>query len=245
MIDIHCHILPDVDDGAEDLKEALTMAELAVRCGVRDIIATPHFRGRAGESGKLPHMLRQLELLNRELEKAELPLRVHPGAEILCLPETVELAYEGKLPTLGRSRYVLCEFFFDAPFDYMDRILEEIAAAGYKIVVAHPERYEAVIRDPRAARHWFRRGYVIQLDKGSVLGAFGGRVQGAAGWLLDGGFVHLIASDAHSPNRRTTDLSHLRRWLLERYPRDYVHLLLEENPGRLLRDQRMVPTESY
>ena len=104
MIDIHCHILPDVDDGAEDLKEALAMAELAVRSGVRDIIATPHFRGRAGETGKLPHMLRQLELLNRELEKAELPLRVHPGAEILCLPETVELAHEGDLPTLGRSR---------------------------------------------------------------------------------------------------------------------------------------------
>ena len=245
MIDVHCHILPDVDDGAENLKESLAMADLAIGCGVRDIIATPHFRGAEQELENLPRMVEQLNRLNRALDAEGKKLRIHPGAEILCFPETVGLARQGKLPTLGGSDYVLCEFFFDAPFEYMDRILADIAKAGYKIVVAHPERYEAVIRDPRTARHWFRKGYVIQLDKGSVLGAFGGRVQAAARWLLDGGFVHMIASDAHSPRRRTTDLSHLRFWLLERYPEAYAQLLLEKNPGRILRNQDMVPTESY
>lgn len=243
MTDIHCHILPGVDDGAEHLEDALTMARLAADCGVRDIIATPHFRGREEALEQLSRISQQLELLNRTLSREHIHLAVHPGAEILCLPETVELAKKGMLPTLGETNYVLCEFFFDAPYEFMDRILEDIAGAGYRIVVAHPERYEAVIRDPRCARHWFHKGYVIQLDKGSVLGAFGGRVQSCARWLLDMGFVHMIASDAHSPRRRTTDMTFLRSWLLERYPEAYMELLLEENPRRLLRNRDMVPTE--
>ena len=245
MRDIHCHILPDVDDGPEELRDALSMGRMAADCGVRDIITTPHFRGTEEDLVLLPRFVEARETLQKALDREEIPLTLHPGAEILCLPETVELARRKQLPTLGDSGYVLCEFFFDAPFEYMDRILSDIAAAGYKIVVAHPERYETVIRDPRAARHWFRKGYVIQLNKGSLLGAFGGRVQSAARWLLDGGFVHVIASDAHSPNRRTTDLSYLRAWLLERYPGEYAGLLLEENPGRILADRPMVPTESY
>lgn len=245
MIDIHCHILPDVDDGAEDLPEALLMARIAADCGVTEVAATPHFRGIHQELEELPRFSRRFEELRDALSRERIPLRLHPGAEILCLPETVELAREGKLPTIGNTRYVLCEFFFDAPYEYMDRIAAGIAGAGYRVVIAHPERYEAIVRDPRGAQRWFRKGYVIQMNKGSVLGAFGGRVQQSARWLLDSGCVHILASDAHSPRRRTTELSLLRSWLLERYPEAYVRILLEENPTRLLRDQDMVPVESY
>lgn len=245
MTDIHCHILPNLDDGAETMADAVVMARMAADCGVRNIIATSHFRGQASELPRLSRFLRRLEALKEALGREKIPVQVHPGAEILCLPETVELARRGELPTLGHSRYVLCEFFFDAPYEYMDRILEGIAGSGYRVVVAHPERYEAIIRDPRGAQRWFRRGYLIQLNKGSILGAFGGRVQAVSRWLLDGGLVHMIASDAHSPRKRTTDLSLLENWLLERYPKGYTDLLLKENPARLLGDQDMVPAESF
>lgn len=245
MKDIHCHILPGVDDGAADMEEAIAMARIAADCGVTDLAATSHFRGVDEDLKLLERFLRRLERLKEQLAREKIPLRIHPGAEILCLPETVELAREGNLPTLGNTNYVLCEFFFDAPYGYMDQILSGIAAAGYRVIVAHPERYEAIMMDPRGAERWFRRGYVIQINKGSVLGAFGGRVQRSARWLLDRGFVHLIASDAHSPRRRTTDLSLLREWMLERYPEGYVKLLLDENPGRVLRGEGMVPVETY
>jgi protein-tyrosine phosphatase len=245
MIDIHCHILPDIDDGASDLEESLEMARMAWLSGVTDIATTPHFQGQM-ESVELREVIDQrLTLLRTALKEENIPLRLHSGAEILCLPETPELAARQLLPTLGSTRYVLTEFYFDESFAFMDDILSEIAACGYRIVVAHPERYEAIIRDPRGAERWFRRGYLIQLNKGSILGAFGGRVQAASRWLLDGGLVHMIASDAHSPRKRTTDLSLLRSWLLERYPEGYVRLLLEENPGRLLRNEGMVPTENH
>ena len=245
MIDIHCHILPDVDDGAADPDDALAMARIAADCGVTDVAATPHFRGIYEDLDQTAHFQRRFEAFRRALSAERIPLRLHLGAEILCLPETVELARAGELPTIGDTRYVLCEFFFDAPYEYMDRIISGIAGAGYRVVIAHPERYEAIVHDPRGAQRWFRKGYVIQMNKGSALGAFGGHIQQAARWLLDSGCVHIIASDAHSPRRRTTELSLLRSWLLERYPEEYVRILLEENPARLLRNQDMVPVESY
>ena len=241
MVDIHCHILPGVDDGAESLEEALEMARIAAACGVTDIATTSHFRGDGDEPGALELFARRCRLLEDALKKERIPLRLHLGAEILCLYETVNLARAGELPTISDTDYVLCEFFFDASYEYMDEILDAIAAEGYRPVIAHPERYGAIQRSPRRIQHWFRRGYVIQMNKGSVLGAFGGRVQDAALWLLDAGLVHVMASDAHSIRHRTTDLSRLRSWLQSRYADGYVQLLLEENPARLLRGEDMAP----
>lgn len=241
MVDVHCHILPEVDDGAESLEESLEMARMAAVCGVTDLVATSHFRGNGEELGALERIFSRFRLLEEQLKKEWIPLRLHLGAEVLCLYETIDLARNRELPTISNTDYVLCEFFFDAPYDYMDEILEAIAEEGYRPVIAHPERYDAIRREPRRVQRWFRKGYVIQVNKGSVLGAFGSRAQDTAQWLLEMGFVHMIASDAHSARRRTTDLSRLRRWLMDHYPAGYVRLLLEENPGRLLRGEDMAP----
>lgn len=241
MVDVHCHILPGVDDGAENLEDALEMARIAAECGVTDLAATPHFRGNGQDLKALERFYHRFQMLEDRLKKERIPLRLYMGAEILCTHDTIYLARDGVLPTISDTDYVLCEFFFDVPFDYMDEILDAIAEEGYRPVIAHPERYGAIQRDPRRVSRWFRKGYVIQMNKGSVMGAFGPREQEAALWLLDRGFVHVIASDAHSPHRRTTDLSRLRRWLLERYSGDYVRILLEGNPRRLLRGEDMAP----
>lgn len=241
MVDIHCHILPGVDDGAEDLAESLEMVRMAARCGVTDLAATPHFLGNGLDPERLALLHRRFRELELALKQAQIPLKIHLGAEILCTARTVELAWAEQLPTIGDSRYVLCEFYFNTSGFRMDEILSGIAEAGYRPVVAHPERYDAVRKDPRWVLRWFQKGCVIQVNKGSVLGAFGPGPQSAAHWLLERGIVHILASDAHSALHRTTDLSALREWLLERYPKEYVSLLLEENPGRLLRDRPMAP----
>lgn len=243
MVDIHCHILPEVDDGAESFADALEMAYVAASCGVSDLVATSHIRGSETGLEKADRLRRQFSLLQEAVARENIPLGLHLGAEVLCTRETPALASQGKLPTLGDTDYVLCEFFFDAPFSYMDEILFAIARAGYQPVIAHPERYDAIRDDPRRILGWFREGYVIQVNKGSLLGVFGSRIRDTARWLLDAGLIHLIASDAHSPIGRTTDMSQLRQWLLDRYSEGYVRLLLEENPGRLIRGQAMAPTE--
>ena len=237
MVDIHCHILPDVDDGAWDLDMALEMAQIAVRCGVTRIITTPHFKGVPEALEDIPYILHQFRQLQNALKRDTPELELIPGAEILCLPQTMEMARAGELPTLGNSRYVLTEFYFDASWQFIDATLEELQSFGYLPVVAHPERYGAVQRNPGLAQSWFNRGIVLQINKGSILGAFGHRAEDTAARLLYRGNAHIIASDAHSPLRRTTDLSGVREWVLDHLGREYARVLLEDNPGRITRGQ--------
>lgn len=240
MIDIHCHILPDYDDGADSLEEALEMARMAALSGVSHIIATPHFDGEPAELESLPLMKQQFHLLRDALERAGIPLTLHPGAEVLCLPETVVLADNRQLPTLADTSYVLTEFYFDESYAYMDEMLSQLLQCGYKPVVAHPERYDVIQREPPLLRRWARQGCVIQLNKGSVLGSFGSRPEEAANEILAMGLAHVFASDAHSCHSRTPHMRELRRWVEDCCDEEYAAILLEENPRRLLRGRPMV-----
>lgn len=242
MIDIHCHILPKLDDGAGNLQESVAMARTALACGTTQIIATPHFPGREETMPMLGHLFGRLEALNAALAREKIPVTVHPGAEILCLPTTPGMAKRKLLPTLGSTDYLLCEFYFNASPLYMEDMLSTLKEQGYRIVVAHPERYEAVGANPALAEKWFRTGYVLQMNKGSLTGAFGSAVQRTAVELLRRGLYHVVATDGHGAHRRTTDMGLARQMLLERCPEEYVHILLEENPGRILRGMDMVPS---
>lgn len=240
MVDIHCHILPDIDDGASGMDEALEMAKMAYRSGVTDIIATPHFTGLEENLTQLERIARRHERLTQALKEQNIPLKIHRGAEILCVPQTPELAAQKKLPTLGDTDYVLVEFYFDESFSYMDESLSQIADCGYRIVVAHPERYEAIQERPYLVERWVHRGYVIQLNKGSVLGKFGQKAAGAADALLSMGLAHLFASDAHSSYQRTPHMEGIAQWAQEACTERCAYVLLEENPKRVLQGRKMV-----
>lgn len=239
MIDIHCHILPGFDDGSRDIPESLAMVRLAVDSGVTGIVATPHFRGEQRSLNYVGALMDRFRRLEQAVKDSGLPLTLYPGAEILCLPQTLELARRQELPTLGDTNYLLCEFYFDEHISYMDDMLSGIAGCGYIPVVAHPERYHTIQHDPRALERWFGKGYLIQLNKGSILGAFGYEEQRTADWIIANGLAHLVASDAHGANRRTTDMGVLRQRLLERFPAAYVKVLMDVNPTRLIRGQEM------
>ena len=243
MIDIHCHILPSIDDGSGSLSESVAMARLAVASGVTDIVATPHFTGDPESLALLPKILSRYDRLSQVLRQQGIPLTLYPGAEILCTPRTVSLAQKQQLPTIDSTNYLLTEFYFNETGEYMDGILASLAACGYRPVVAHPERYDAVQNSPELLEKWFFRGHIIQLNKGSFLGAFGPDVQQTAEDILRAGLAHIIASDAHSSRRRTTDMIPLRDALREICPERYIQVLLEDNPMRLIRNQDMVPTE--
>ena len=239
MVDIHCHILPEVDDGAWDMEAAVAMARIARDCGVKKIITTPHFKGEPGALERVGLIQNQLRRLQSRLKREGVEVELLPGAEVLCVPQTLELAQAGRLPTLGTGRYVLTEFYFDAGAHFMDETLQALRQMGYQPVVAHPERYGAVQRDPELASRWFHRGIVLQVNKGSVLGAFGRRAEDTAVRMLYRGIVHVIASDAHSPQVRTTNLEPVRRWCLDHLGQEYTKILLEDNPGRVAAGKAM------
>ena len=243
MVDIHCHILPRFDDGSSSLDESLAMARMAVQSGVTDIVATPHFPGQESSLRQIGKLLDRYEELSQAIAREGIPLTLHPGAEILCMADTVDLAARKLLPTIGDTPYFLTEFFFDEHYSFMDEMLQSLAKAGYIPVVAHPERYDAIQREPLILDRWFRRGYVLQLNKGSLLGAFGSRVRRTAHAIVDAGLAHVIASDAHSASHRTPHMGPLTDWLEHHLEPGYARILTEENPRRLIRGETMVPVE--
>ena len=181
--------------------------------------------------------------LRQALEQEGIPLRIHPGAEVFCTPELPELLDRRQLQTLGGGRYLLVEFYFDESAEFMEQCFHQIRTRGLTPVAAHPERYDAVQRDPYIIRRWFEGGVVIQLNKGSILGRLGRRAQDTALWLLERGLAHAAASDAHSPTVRTTHMELLRRTLAEDFSPACPRLLLEENPRRILEDRPLVGTD--
>lgn len=245
MTDIHCHILPFVDDGADSMEDALEMARMAAESGVSTIIATPHCNLPYEKEKNYisQHLQEHFFRLQQAVKAAGIPVTLLPGAEVLCTPQVPELLRQGKLLTLAGSRYLLVEFFFDEDLDYMDQMLSAIASQGLLPVIAHPERYESVQRTPRIVERWFRNGYVIQLNKGSILGRLGRRAARTAEWILSRGLAHVVASDAHSPVMRTPQMDELVQFLTEVCTPEYVDILLDINPGRIRSDRPILQAE--
>ena len=241
MVDIHCHILPRIDDGSRSMGESVAMARMAKMCGVDKLAATPHFNGTEDSLEMLPVILSRIRRFRQELKRQDISVEIVPGAEILCLPETLDLARRELLPTLGGSRYLLIEFYFDLPGEDMDRMISGLQEMEYIPVLAHPERYAAVQKQPELVWKWFDQGNIIQLNKGSVMGAFGPDPERCAHSLLQRGTVHVIASDAHGADSRTPDMGRLRAWAEENLGRTYSDVLLRRNPGLILQGRPTLP----
>ena len=222
MIDIHAHILPGLDDGAQDMEDALRMAEMAVQSGVTAIVATPH----CNLPGERPNFwddgLRgALARFQAALRHAGIPVTILPGMEIFGTGEVPALLQEGKLTTLAQSRCPLIEFPFRNYGREATQILAEVAAMGFHPVVAHPERYRFVQEYPPLLNEWVDMGCLLQVNKGSLMGRFGRTAEMLSMALVD-------------PAMRTTWLRDVRAFLREEFSEACAQMLLEENPRRLL-----------
>lgn len=240
MIDIHTHILPDLDDGAEDFEEACVMAEMAVRSGVKAMAATPHSNDEYGFFNQESAYLReQFDTFRRMLREEKIPLEIYRGMEIWASTDIAEKIKSGRLLTLNGSRYVLVEFAFEEEAWWYDAVIQEIVKAGFIPVIAHPERYRCVQENPDLLFQWHQMGACAQMNKGSILGRFGRSAATCAEILLKHQLYTCIASDAHHQDYRTTDMFEVRRYMKKYYGTDYTEELLLENPLDMLRNREI------
>lgn len=238
MIDLHSHILPELDDGSQSLQESLAMARMAVDSGVTAMTATPHCADdRARE------VYEAWKLLRQALKETRIPLKLFLGMEIFGTEDTLQLLQEGKLFTLNGSRYPLIEFSFHSDGDRETRILRSLCKAGFRPVIAHPERYFFVQYDPEFLNRWYRMGCLMQVNRGSLLGRFGTHAQELAEELVARNFAAVVASDAHSPQIRTTWMADVRTLVSREFSRACARTLLLENPIRILKDDPIPPVE--
>lgn len=232
MIDLHCHILPGLDDGAQDLEEALYMAHMAAQSGVSAMVATPHCRDGGA------HRVREaVSYLRQALHSGNIPLKLYTGMEIFGSFDTARLLREGHLLTLNHSRYPLIEFEFVSDGQPETEILQSVLDAGYRPLVAHPERYTYAQQEPELLDAWVRMGCLLQINKGSLTGRFGETAQELGMELVERGMAAVVASDAHAPRSRTTWMYDAWDMIARHISPIAAELLLLENPMRILRNE--------
>lgn len=212
MFDLHCHILWNMDDGAETMEKTIEMCRTAVKNDISIVAATPHMTDLRRTDDFLYTRNRKITELNRLLNAEEIPLRICGGAEMYLNDWIFEADEELAELTLNRSRYLLCEYSL-RPFDPEKAVLfaEEIAERGLVPLIAHPERYPTFHEYPDIVPELYDLGARFQVNADSLTGRIGENVRDFAVNMLTNGFADVIATDAHGVNHRKNDIQEIQR----------------------------------
>jgi protein-tyrosine phosphatase len=201
FVDIHCHLVPDIDDGAKTWDESLAMARMAVADGIQTIVVTPHQLGAYGHNtgDVIRARTRQLQQF---LSDNEVKLRVLPGGDVRIEAEMISRLRTGEVMTLAdRRKHVLLELPHELYFP-LEGVLDELVAIGMTGILSHPERNQGILKNREVLEPLVDKGCLMQITAGSVMGTFGPHCQQFCDWMLERGLVHFVATDAHSPKSR-------------------------------------------
>lgn len=209
MIDLHCHILPGIDDGPATLHESLELARIAVADGIRHMVVTPHIHpGRYENSAATIKPV--LDELQSELSKQAIPLTLGLGAEVRISVEMLSMIPSGKIPFIGRwdGKQVL---LLELPHSHIppgsEKLVDWLLARDILPMIAHPERNKDILNDITKVNPFIERGCLLQVTAMSIAGKFGDGAYQRARELLERDWVTILASDAHNASRRPPVLS--------------------------------------
>ena len=235
LIDVHAHILPGVDDGAKSMRETREMLEMAWEQGIREIIATPHYvcGGNRCSAEEVREIVRQVQ---EEARAIDPEFYIYSGNEVLYFGSMTEDLREGRILTLGDSRYVLVEFYDNVSYREIFQAVRQITIAGYGMVIAHVERYPC-LREKGRLDELIRTGALLQMNYGSleegILSADGRwcRRQAAEGR------IHFLGTDMHNAGKRAPRAAAAASWLVRKVGEEAAWTLLADNAGRILAGQ--------
>jgi protein-tyrosine phosphatase len=226
MVDLHCHILPGIDDGARAMEDSLAMAEAAIAGGITHVVATPH------ASASFPFEYRRVATLRLELQqKLAGRLQLASGCDFHISPENLAALKADPRPfCINQGDYLLIEFNDFAIPASMDQTLHQLQLAGLRPVITHPERNGVVRTHPERLEKWVATGCFVQVTASSFTGGFGARARACAKAWLDEGLVHFIASDAHNTTSRPVNLRTAFEFVRDRFDDAIAQALFVENP---------------
>lgn len=207
MIDLHSHILWNIDDGSRSLEMSLEMLRMSSVSGVTDIFATPH----ANRHGVVPPwdtVLEKIGLLQKEADKASIPIRIHSGAEVELDAHMLDFVQEGSRDyCLNGSDYILVELTRQSRPAQVEKLLYALMMRGFIPILAHPERYTQVMSHPDWLLSWMKKGLLLQSNLGSFTGFFGEDARHMAQELQKCHLISFLGTDGHRTTVRTTDIA--------------------------------------
>ncbi|MED1204707.1 tyrosine-protein phosphatase [Heyndrickxia acidicola] len=238
MIDLHCHILPGVDDGAQNLADSLEMAKQAVSQGIHTIVATPHHMNGQFENRKTS-IQEKVTALNSYLRANNIHLTVLPGQENRIFGEILEDYENDEILTVAdHSSYILIEFPSGHVPRYAKPLLYDIQRKGLTPVIVHPERNAEFIENPNQLYEFVKNGAATQITAASVTGSFGKKIKRFTEQLIEANLTHFIASDAHNVHTRSFKMDDALDVVESKFGTDMVYYLTE-NAQLVLKNQHI------
>lgn len=243
MIDTHLHILPGVDDGPETIEEALALARALVQEGISSAIATPHYNDEFPRrpAAEIQARVNDLQWL---LDRNAIPLRLFTGHEVLIKPGLVEDIQANRVATLNGGRYLLLELWNNTWIPETERVIFELRAWGIVPIIAHPERYRAIQKDPSRLGALLKQGALAQLTASSLIGMQGNTTRRCAETLLKNGMIYCIASDAHGLDRRPPAVIPGLRSAAKLLGQERVKQMVENQPAAIISNEICAWTNS-
>ncbi len=239
FVDIHCHLLPQINDGAKSWDDALAMARMAVADGIETIIVTPHQLGSFAQNHGAMIRERTEELAER-LAEQEIPLSVLPGADVRIESGMINLVRQGEVLSLAdHRRHILLELPHEI-YVPLDRLLSELRAAGMVGILSHPERNAGIMAKPALVGPLVDAGCLMQITAGSLLGMFGPASQSVAERLATDGLVHFVSTDAHGLKSRRPQLGAAHQRMAELVGPVLADQCCRHNPASVAAGQPVV-----
>ena len=239
MVDIHCHIIPEIDDGPRDFSDFLDMANEAVRSGITDLFATPHHLNGRFENKK-DKILNLTNELNEHLLKLCIPLVIHPGQELRLRRDIFHTLEKGEVLTLdNKGKYLLLELPSMEFPTYTQEVVYELLLKGITPIIAHPERNLAIGEDLNLLYGLVQEGALTQLTSGSLIGHFGKKAKAISEKIIDHHLAHFIANDAHNIYKRGFFLRESYELIRKAYGMEQTYFF-KENAQLLLNGQSLM-----
>ncbi|MFL0473038.1 tyrosine-protein phosphatase [Priestia sp. 179-F W1.4 NHS] len=227
MIALHCHILPNVDDGSASSEMSIEMAKRAVSEGITAIVATPHHQNGRYLNEK-EAILQSVEQLNSLLVREGVPLTILPGQENRIYGEILDDYHQDKILTLNNTgKYLFVEFPSSQVPRYAERLLFDIQSQGIIPIIVHPERNSRLLEDPDLLYNFINKGALAQFTASSLVGHFGKKIKKFSHQLIDANLVHFVSSDAHNLQHRSFHMQEAIDVIESEHGRDYYYMFLE------------------
>lgn len=221
FFDIHCHILPNLDDGARSMEQTIAMMNIAVDEGITSMICTPHYHlGRVvAEYNDCEERIKEVR---EELKKRNINVDLYLGAEICYFSEAVDEVDEGRIHTMAGSSYVLLEFEPSVEYRRIRTAVNEFTMAGYVPIIAHIERYDCMIMAMDEVSELISMGALIQINASSVLGELGFGVKRFIKKMMKNEMVSFVSTDAHSNGHRAPRMRKCYEYVAKKFGGDYA-----------------------
>lgn len=239
MVDIHTHILQDIDDGSRSLEESIAILRKYLENGIKQVVLTPHYMEDSEYNCENNEKYKLFDELNEEIKRQELDINLYLGNEVYASDNILELLKQNKIMTINNSRYILIEFPMFNENANAEDIIYNLRLSNIIPIIAHPERYIYIQKNIEKAKTFIERGALLQINKDSLFGKYGKDAEKTAKLLLKNRLVHFVGTDVHNPNSKDYSFLKFKKMLNKLTDIEYTNKILEINGLKVLENKNI------